>query len=416
MRRITALVVSGLLVAGVIAAVVWNLAGPAPQRVTGVIGSEKAAYFDDPDVAARLADLGYEVEVRTRGSRSIARADLDGADFGFPGSDPSAEAFQREHGTEREYRPFYSPMVVLSHRPVAEALREAGAAAEEDDGTWTLDMAAYLQLTEERTRWRDLPGGGYEGAGRSEVLVRTTDPRTSNSAAMYLAVVAYLLNGEDVPQEPPAGEDAERIARLFLAQDAPPESSKQPFDQYAALGAGHTPLLWAYEAQYAGTRGSGTGLPEGAVVMYPAPTTVSNHTLLPLTDAGDEVGRLLTEDPELQRLAAEHGFRTADAEQFATAAEEAGRPVRTQVADVVNAPAFEVVEGMLSGLEDAYADGGMPAPAEEASGIGGDGADDTGDRGTDDRGTRDPRDGAAPARPPGMGAPPSRPATTPETA
>ncbi|WP_017624242.1 hypothetical protein [Nocardiopsis chromatogenes] len=407
MRRITALVVSGLLVAGVLAAVAWNLAGPGPQRVTGVIGSEKAPYFADPEVVDRLADLGYEVEVRTRGSRSIARADLDGADFGFPGSDPSAEAFQREHGTEREYRPFYSPMVVLSHRPVAEALRGAGLAAEEDDGTWTLDMAAYLDLTADRTRWRDLPGGGYEGAGRSEVLVRTTDPRTSNSAAMYLSVVAYLLNGEQVPQEAPDAEDAERIARLFLAQGAPPESSKQPFDQYAALGAGHTPLLWAYEAQYAGTRGSGTGLPEGAVVMYPAPTTVSNHTLLPLTDAGDEVGRLLTEAPELQRLAAEHGFRTADAELFATAAEEADRPVRAQVSDVVNAPAYEVVEAVLSGLEDAYADGGMPAPAEEASDTGGDGAD--------GRDTGNPRDGsAAPARPPG--APPSRPAPSTEPA
>ncbi|MDA2806648.1 hypothetical protein [Nocardiopsis suaedae] len=411
MRRITALVVSGLLVAGVLAAVVWNLAGPEPRRVTGVIGSEKAPFFADPDVVARLADLGYEVEVRTRGSRSIARSDLDGADFGFPGSDPSAEAFQREHGTEREYRPFYSPMVVLSHRPVAEALRGAGVASEEDDGTWTIDMAAFLDLTGDRARWRDLPGGGYGGAGRSEVLIRTTDPRTSNSAAMYLAVVAYLLNGEQVPQEPLDGGDAERIARLYLAQGAPPESSKQPFDQYAALGAGHTPLLWAYEAQYAGTRGSGTGLPDGAVVMYPAPTTVSNHTLLPLTDAGDAVGRLLTEDPELQRLAAEHGFRTADADLFAAAAEEADRPVRAQVADVVNAPAYEVVEGMLSGLEDAYADGGMPAPAEEASDTGG---TDGGDPDADDADGGNPRDGAAPVRPPG--APPSRPAQTTESA
>ncbi|WP_017539424.1 hypothetical protein [Nocardiopsis halophila] len=404
MRRISALAVSALLVAGVLAAVAWNLAGPEPRRVTGVIGSEKADFFADPEVAERFADLGYTVEVRTRGSRAIARSDLDGADFGFPSSDPSAEAFQREHGTDREYRPFYSPMVVLGHRPVAEALREAGAATEEDDGTWTLDMAAYLHLTRDRTRWRDLPGGGYDGAGRGELLIRTTDPRTSNSAAMYLAVVSYLLNGEEVVQEPPGGEAGEHIARLFLAQGAPPESSKQPFDQYAALGAGHTPLLWAYEAQYAGARGPGGaegaeeggagGLPDGAVVMYPAPTTVSNHTVLPLTAAGDEVGRLLTEDPELQRLAAGHGFRTSDADRFTAAARDAGRPVRAQVGDVVNAPAYEVVEGMITRLEQAYADGGLPEPADERG---------------------DPRDGgAAPARPPG--APPARPDPTTESA
>ena len=45
-------------------------------------------------------------------------------------------------------------------------------------------------------------------------------------------------------------------------------------------------------------------------LVYPSPTVLSKHTLVPVTDDGDRVGQLLSEDPELQRLAAVHGFRT----------------------------------------------------------------------------------------------------------
>ncbi|WP_254904085.1 hypothetical protein [Streptomonospora nanhaiensis] len=226
MRRVGALVVSALLVAGVAVAAVWNLWGSSPTVVSGVIGSEKATFFADPQVVERLAELGYEADIRTGGSREIATTDLDGVDFAFPSSDPSAEVLRRNNAVERVYRPFYSPMVVLSYRPVAEALARAGVARRAQDGAWDLDMAAYLDLTEERTRWRDLPGDALGGAGRGEVLIRTTDPRTSNSAAMYLVVVSYLLNGEEVVTDAAAEPGlVEEAARLFLAQGSPPAPS-----------------------------------------------------------------------------------------------------------------------------------------------------------------------------------------------
>lgn len=371
MGRVVVVVLAGVAVvlAVVLAAVVVLRVVPGTDTttVTGVIGSEKAAFFADPEVEERFAELGYQVEVRSRGSRAIATVDLSGDDFGFPGSDPSAEHFQQVNGVDREYQPFYSPMVVLSYEPMVDALAEAGVTSRAEDGTWDLDMAAYLELAADRTRWRDLPGDAVADANRGEILVRTTDPRTSNSAAMYLAVTSYLLNDEEVVQDAEADTElVEEAARLFLAQGNPPDSSQQPFDQFVALGPGHTPLLWCYESQYVSAQVQHVGLPEDVVVLYPGPSTVSTHTLLPLTDAGAEVGRLLTEDPELQRLAAAHGFRTSDPARFAQVAEEHELPVRGQVGDVVNAPTYEVMEGLITQIEDRYDASGMPEPADDS--------------------------------------------------
>ncbi|CAL9409131.1 hypothetical protein SUDANB121_01632 [Nocardiopsis dassonvillei] len=333
--------------------------------VEGVVGSEKVEFFRDERVAARLAELGYEVRVRPRGSRLLAQ-DTEGADFVSPGSDAGTDHVQRQHGVSTEYRLFSTPMVVLSYEPLAEALREAGVAREEEDGTWSFDVAAYLELTADRTRWRDLPGDSVGSNNRNEVLVRTTDPRTSNSAGLYAAVLSYLLNGEEVV--PPGGPDREitdRLAGLFLAQGQPPESSQQPFEQFRDLGPGHTPLLWAYEAQYVHAVVNGPAMPDDAVLMYPEPTVYSAHTLVPLTEAGDAVGALLAEDAELRALATRHGFRAEGGDAFAELVAEHGLPVRTRVDDVVNTPTYEALEALLSGIEDAYEDSGMAPPAPE---------------------------------------------------
>ncbi|MEY9213955.1 hypothetical protein NI17_022145 [Thermobifida halotolerans] len=362
---IVLMAIAALLAAVLVAVVAVRFVGARAVVVTGVIGSEKEPFFANPEVRARFAELGYTVEVRTAGSRAIATTDLTGYDFGFPGSTSSAEKLKAAVGVDHDHQPFHSPMVILTRQPVIESLVGAELVTRGPDGVHTFDMAAYLELTGERTRWRDLPGGGgFGSANRNEVLVRTTDPRSSNSAAMYLAVVSYLLNGEKVVTDPDT-ETLDEAARLFLAQGDPPQTSQQPFDHFLALGAGHTPLLWAYEAQYVSAAVNLTSFPEDVVMLYPAPTTISHHTLVPLTEEGDEVGRLLVEDPELQRLAALNGFRPSDPAQFTGLADRHAIPVPAQVTDVVNAPSHGVLEQMLSEIEDRYTADGAAAPAAD---------------------------------------------------
>ncbi|WP_241480271.1 hypothetical protein [Nocardiopsis halotolerans] len=202
--------------------------------------------------------------------------------------------------------------------------------------------------------------------------MRTTDPRTSNSAAMHAAALSYLLNGERVLTPGDVDEElTATLSRLFLAQGQPPESSQQPFDQFRDLGAGHTPLLWAYEAQYVDAMVNGSALDDDVVLLYPGPTVYAVHTVVPFTEEGDEIGRLLTEDPVLQELAAAHGFRGEGGSHFDDLVAEHGLPVRVRVRDVVNTPAYAVLETLLTEIGDAYTSNGMRPPApEEAVGGG----------------------------------------------
>src|SRR5262245_59646982 len=63
-----------------------QIAAESARQVTlrGMIGSEKAGFFADPRVAARLRTLGFSVQIEKVGSRAIATQDLKGYDFGFP--------------------------------------------------------------------------------------------------------------------------------------------------------------------------------------------------------------------------------------------------------------------------------------------------------------------------------------------
>ncbi|MYR21847.1 hypothetical protein GTW63_26565, partial [Streptomyces sp. SID6137] len=72
MKRIAGIVLAVLLIGGVVAAVVAGRhgedKGTATKTVRGVIGSEKADFFADPDVVKALAAKGYTVKADTSGS------------------------------------------------------------------------------------------------------------------------------------------------------------------------------------------------------------------------------------------------------------------------------------------------------------------------------------------------------------
>ncbi|PWK88371.1 hypothetical protein C8D88_103567 [Lentzea atacamensis] len=61
-------------------------------------------------------------------------------------------------------------------------------------GYQTFDVQAYLELAAKGTRWDQLPGNTAYPA-RKNLLVTTTDPRDSNSAAMYLAITSFVAHG-----------------------------------------------------------------------------------------------------------------------------------------------------------------------------------------------------------------------------
>ncbi|MEQ4721221.1 hypothetical protein [Nonomuraea sp. B19D2] len=326
---------------------------PLPlTTVRGVIGSEKKAFFEDPRVQKALADKGVRVEVDPAGSRQIATSiDLGQYDFAFPSSAPAGDRIQRQRHVSAKYTPFSSPMAIATFQPIADLLRKAGVVKQ--GAVLTFDVSRYLELVTTDVQWDQLTGNTVYPV-RKNILVSTTDPRTSNSAAMYLAIASYVANDGTIVH----GAAAEKtvlplVSQLFTGQGYTDNTSEGPFKEYLTVGMGPTPMVWIYEAQFvdAATRGQ---LKPGMVLMYPSPTVLSKHTLVPFNASGDRVGRLLSTDPELQRLAAEHGFRSGAAAQFAKVAADHNVRVATDLIDVVETPAYDTLEHLLDGVAKSY--------------------------------------------------------------
>ncbi|MFD8249855.1 three-helix bundle dimerization domain-containing protein [Nocardia sp. NPDC059691] len=331
-------------------------AAPAPAApltvVHGVVGSEKMPFFSDPKVIDALARNGVRVEVEPAGSRQIATSiDLTKFDFAFPSSEPAAERIQRQRNVTAKYTPFSSPMAVATFAPITELLTRAGAAR--PGQVPTLDLRRYLELVRNGTRWDELPDNTAYPV-RKNILISTTDPRSSNSAAMYVAAASYVANNNTIVQ----GQNAEQavlpaVSRLFVGQGYTENTTEGPFNNYLATGMGPTPMAWIYEAQYVEATVRGQIKPE-MTLLYPSPTVLSRHTLVPFGAAGDRLGRLLSTDPELQRLAAEHGFRTNDGAQFAKVVAERNVPVAPDLLDVVATPTYDTLEHLLDGVTKSY--------------------------------------------------------------
>ncbi len=333
--------------------------------VSGVIGSEKKPFFDDPEVKAIFAENGLDVQIVTAGSRQIATSfDLTTVDFAFPASAPAAEKIKRETGSTGIYAPFYSPMAIATFKPIVGLLESAGIASQDATGTWHLDVAAYLATVQAGTRWNELPGGAELYPSSRSVLISSTDIRQSNSAAMYLSMASYVANDNTIVSSAEAEAAViDEMANLFLAQGFSASSSEAPFEDYLSQGIGSKPMVMIYEAQFLGRQMSETGsnaITDDMVLMYPSPTVLSKHTVVALTDAGKRVGELLTTEPRLAALAARYGFRPADASVFTDTLTERGIPVPPSPVDVVEPPSYETLESLITAISSRY---DTPPPA-----------------------------------------------------
>ncbi|WP_063857054.1 MULTISPECIES: hypothetical protein [unclassified Kitasatospora] len=333
MRRVIGVLVAVGLLCGVGYVVFLNSNGGAdPKRVQVLIGSEKAEFFDDPAVAAEFKANGLDVRPQTIGSWSMASADLKDVDLAFPSSRGPAEEIAKSKGiTAEPVRPFYSPLVVIAHKAVADVLQSNGLAEHAETNPWKLRMGPYLDAVKNNRKWSDLKNTAGHADLSGEIYLTTTDPRTSSSGALHLAAVSYLANGERVVADDAAVAGvAPLLKKLTDKQGDQKTSSDGPFSDFKS-GVGN-PLVLVYESQVASLKAH--GIPMGdLVVLYPDTTVWSDHTAVGLTPEGRKMAELLRDSPKLRALEAQHGFRpTADQAAFAKALE--GREGPTFAADL----------------------------------------------------------------------------------
>lgn len=360
-RRILGPLAAVILAAGLLLAIFVSARNSATQHaivaVHGVVGSEKTAFFNDPDVLSELRKNGLSVEVTTEGSREMAlSATKDGADFYFPAGEPAARELTKRLGLHTQTTPFYTPMVVASWEPIAQILERNGMVHR--NGRWyMLDMPAVLDAIARQERWSELRGNTVYQTNKS-ILISSTDVRKSNSAAMYLALASYIYNGHNVVTSVDQATRVEpKVRGLFLRQGFQESSSAGPFDDYVTIGMGKAPLVMAYEQQFVEylVEHNADQRPAGMVLLYPRPTIYTKHTLVPTDERGQRFALLLEDDPRMRELEIRHGFRNSDSAAMRAFWKSSNVNVPDTLIDVVDPPSFEVLEAMITDIDKAYA-------------------------------------------------------------
>ena len=324
--------------------------------VHGLIGSEKDAFFADPKVQSALAKEHLLVSVEKAGSRAIAHGfNPQHQDFGFPSGAPAAAELKTVAQASEVFTPFYTPIVIASWGPIVRILEANHLVTERDHNYYITDLPALLQLMQRHTRWKDLPGSEVFATNKS-VLVSSTDVRTSNSAAMYLALASYIANGQSVVRSQAEVDGVlPLMTDLFLRQGFQESSSAAPFEDYLALGMGKTPLLVVYESQLVAFW---LAHPErqhtDMVMLYPTPTVFSKHVLVPFNDKGRRLGVALEHDPALRELAHQYGFRTGGDVKGPEVWEKYGIHTPPTIVDVIDPPTHEWLEKMITGIEQKF--------------------------------------------------------------
>jgi hypothetical protein len=178
-----------------------------------------------------LAAAGITITVQKAGSREIAtRPELKSFDAAYPAGAPAAVKISQNTGSKRIFATFYTPMAVASWKTLIPTLEKSGLVSHKDGSYYIVDMARLVEMMQKGTRWKDLPGNTAYAVGKS-ILVTSTDVRKSNSGGMYLALAAYLANGNNVvDNEADADKVADSMVGLFSKQGFQESSSAGPFE------------------------------------------------------------------------------------------------------------------------------------------------------------------------------------------
>ncbi|MTD59347.1 hypothetical protein [Amycolatopsis pithecellobii] len=298
--------------------------------------ASKAEFFEDEQVQQMLMRHHIRVHLTQTGSREIAVHDVDQYDFVMPSGQPAADLIVKARpNAVRVYRPFITPLVLATYREYADTLVDAGIAAPQGNaGTlyYTLNTERFIDAMQRQVTWRDLLIDRHGIANGNKILAQSPDVCTSNSAGTYLGVIAFIQNNHSVPQtEAEADSLAASIKPILTGQGLPGADLFAPY--VTPEGRGSAPIVVVYEHQYLAYQvqyRARSGRPDNdRVLLYPEARFETQPQFLALNPRADQLGELITRDPDLRRRAMELGFRVLD-ESGATASGQLGQFLQQQ--------------------------------------------------------------------------------------
>lgn len=317
--------------------------------LNGYLGGEKIGLFEDEEIAEYIKkNYHLTFDYSRAGSLDMVTADLSGRDYLFPSSQTALEFYKEVHGSAKaEEIVFNTPIVLYSHKIVADALEQQGIVSQ-TDGVYYADMEKLTNLILEEKQWSDIGLAQLYGS----VCVDTTDPARSNSGNMFAALLANSLNGGKTVDESTISAVLPKLKEIFSRNGYMETSSSDLFNQFLRMGVGAKPIIAGYESQileYAAENPAAyEKIKDDVVVIYPSPTVWSTHIYIALDDNGRSGIEALV-DKEVQRLAWEkHGFRTGD---YSSAnGKIAVNGIPENVTAVMNMPSYNVMKKIFDEL------------------------------------------------------------------
>ena len=355
--KIIGLVALLAIVAIIGGTLVWRQAQPKPAKpietvqVNGYLGGEKIGLFDDPDFQKAAAAQGLDVDYRKAGSLAMMTADTKGMDYLFPSSRAAVEygTAQGVKATQSDIV-FNSPIVLYTHKAVADGLVAGGLMSKNADGVYSMDMAKAIDAMTNDKTWADV---GY-AAGYGQFRIDSTDPVQSNSGNEYAALIANVLNGGQPATTESLARDKETIKSIFAKSGWMETSSEDAFNQFLTLGVGSKPMMVGYESQIldlaVNQPDAFSQVKDDVVIAYPTPTVWSTHTLIALDDKGTKLLDLL-KSSDVQKLAWErHGFRAANFSGTDSIARFKVPGTLEQVTAVTELPGNDAMQAIIKAL------------------------------------------------------------------
>ena len=317
--------------------------------LNGYLGGEKIGLFEDEEISAHIKkNYHIEFDYSRAGSLDMVTADLAGRDYLFPSSQTALEYYNEIHGSSAsEEIVFNTPIVLYSHKIIADALTEQGI-VKQSDGVYYADMVKLTELILAEKQWSDIGLTQLYG----NICVDTTDPARSNSGNMFAALLANSLNGGKTADEATIQHILPQLKQIFSQTGYMETSSSDLFNQFLRMGVGAKPIIAGYESQlleYAAENPEEYArIKDDVVVIYPSPTIWSAHIYIALDESGKAGIEALT-DPEVQRLAWEkHGFRTGNYGGANGSIAVDGIP--DSITSVMNMPAYNVMKMIIDEL------------------------------------------------------------------
>lgn len=283
----------------------------ADVTVKVLVGGEKMAFLANPKVQFVLkSKYGLTIDASKVGSINMVAGANPGVDALWPSSQIASELFRLNGGVPvAEENIFNSAIVMYSPTVVADALVAAKIAEKRDGSVYVINCRKLFETGDAALTWAGLGLPRING----KVKVFSSDPMLTNSGLMFAALLANILNNDEVVTEKELPSIEPKVSAYFKRLGTMERSTSDLFQSFLSNPM-FKPIIIGYENQiveYALQHPEHRELLRKQIqVLYPVPTVWSSHPFIALTSNGKRVIDAL-KDPEVQRLAwEEHGFRS----------------------------------------------------------------------------------------------------------